>query len=331
MCASTRRSCAPTSSRSRSSSARAKPMFDQNREQFHQFLNAQAAIRGLPAVMMLDKDLNVDRPGRRAGQPEPSSSRRARRSPPINETEPQIGDVPRRQLRGRHHQAARLRRHLSLRRARCSIRACVAQLRATAGGRRPISPISRRAGSACRSPSRLMYTVIALIVLLSAVWIGLNFANYLVAPIRRLIGAAQVVSTGNLYVQVPTRRVRGRPRPARRDLQQDDAGAAHPARRHRARARPDRQPPPLHRGGAGGRQRRRHRRRRRRPHQHPQPLGRAADRPAPRPRRSGSRSPRSCRSSPSMFDDGARRRAAPGAGPGHASAATAASATCRCA
>ena len=55
----------------------------------------------------------------------------------------------------------------------------------------------------------LMYTVISLIVLLSAVWIGLNFANYLVAPIRRLIGAAQVVATGNLYVQVPTRRSEG--------------------------------------------------------------------------------------------------------------------------
>ena len=54
-----------------------------------------------------------------------------------------------------------------------------------------------------------MYTVIALIVLLSAVWIGLNFANYLVAPIRRLIGAAQVVATGNLHVQVPTRRAEG--------------------------------------------------------------------------------------------------------------------------
>ena len=37
----------------------------------------------------------------------------------------------------------------------------------------------------------------------------MNFANYLVAPIRRLIGAAQVVSTGNLYVQVPTRRSEG--------------------------------------------------------------------------------------------------------------------------
>ena len=53
-----------------------------------------------------------------------------------------------------------------------------------------------------------MYTVISLIVLLSAVWIGLNFANWLVAPIRRLIGAAKVVSTGNLYVQVPVPRGR---------------------------------------------------------------------------------------------------------------------------
>ena len=55
----------------------------------------------------------------------------------------------------------------------------------------------------------LMYTVIALIVLLSAVWIGLNFANRLVAPIRRLIGAANIVSTGNLHVQVPVRRSEG--------------------------------------------------------------------------------------------------------------------------
>src|SRR5947209_16975841 len=54
-----------------------------------------------------------------------------------------------------------------------------------------------------------MYTVITLIVLLSAVWIGLNFANRLAAPIRRLIGAANLVSTGNLYVQVPVRRGEG--------------------------------------------------------------------------------------------------------------------------
>src|SRR5260370_36905970 len=50
-----------------------------------------------------------------------------------------------------------------------------------------------------------MYTVVALIVLLAAVWIGMNFANRLVAPIRRLIGAANQVSTGNLQVKVPIR------------------------------------------------------------------------------------------------------------------------------
>ena len=55
----------------------------------------------------------------------------------------------------------------------------------------------------------LMYTVIALAVLLSAAWLGLNFANRLVAPIRRLIGAANIVSTGNLYVQVPVLRSEG--------------------------------------------------------------------------------------------------------------------------
>jgi two-component system nitrogen regulation sensor histidine kinase NtrY len=37
----------------------------------------------------------------------------------------------------------------------------------------------------------------------------LNFANRLVAPIRRLIGAANVVSTGNLHVRVPIRQSEG--------------------------------------------------------------------------------------------------------------------------
>jgi two-component system nitrogen regulation sensor histidine kinase NtrY len=54
-----------------------------------------------------------------------------------------------------------------------------------------------------------MYTLISLIVLLSAAWIGLNFANRLVAPIRRLIGAANIVSTGNLHIQVPIRKSEG--------------------------------------------------------------------------------------------------------------------------
>src|SRR3982074_3371700 len=39
--------------------ARAKPLFDQSREQFNQFLAVQASIRGLPGVMLLDKDVNT--------------------------------------------------------------------------------------------------------------------------------------------------------------------------------------------------------------------------------------------------------------------------------
>jgi two-component system nitrogen regulation sensor histidine kinase NtrY len=54
-----------------------------------------------------------------------------------------------------------------------------------------------------------MFALIALIVLLSAVYFGLNFANRLVAPIRRLIHATDQVATGNFYVQVPVRRDEG--------------------------------------------------------------------------------------------------------------------------
>ena len=54
-----------------------------------------------------------------------------------------------------------------------------------------------------------MYALIATIMLLSATWLGLSFANRLVTPIRRLIAATDQVSTGNLYVQVPIRRSEG--------------------------------------------------------------------------------------------------------------------------
>ena len=54
-----------------------------------------------------------------------------------------------------------------------------------------------------------MYGLLALIMLLSAIWLGLSFANTLIAPIRRLIRATDQVSSGNLYVQVPIRRAEG--------------------------------------------------------------------------------------------------------------------------
>jgi two-component system, NtrC family, nitrogen regulation sensor histidine kinase NtrY len=183
---------------------RQKPLFDQSREQFHQFLAAQASIRGLPAVMLLDKNLNV------IDQVEaPISVDFVKPSPEllagINDTEPQAAMFPNYvaaviKLRGYNDTYLYIARMLDPR--------VMEQLRATQAGVAQYADLaSRRVG--IQIAFALMYTVIALAVLLSAVWIGLNFANYLVAPIRRLIGAAQIVSTGNLYVQVPTRRSEG--------------------------------------------------------------------------------------------------------------------------
>ena len=44
----------------------------------------------------------------------------------------------------------------------------------------------------------LMFAVIALTILMASVLIGLNFANWLVSPIRNLMSAANIVSTGDL-------------------------------------------------------------------------------------------------------------------------------------
>jgi len=186
--------------------ARAKPLFDQSREQFHQFLAVQASIRGLPAVMLLDKDLNiVDQVDPQINEAfvKPSAEVLAA----INDTEPQVA-----MFLDDNYVAAiiKLRGYndLYLYIARLLDPRVLAQLRATQASVAQYADLSARQ-IGIQIAFGLMYTVIALIVLLSAVWIGLNFANYLVAPIRRLIGAAQVVSTGNLYVQVPTRRSEG--------------------------------------------------------------------------------------------------------------------------
>ena len=49
----------------------------------------------------------------------------------------------------------------------------------------------------------LIFIVVALLLLLAAVWIGLNFANRLVRPISTLIAAAERVRGGDLSARVP--------------------------------------------------------------------------------------------------------------------------------
>jgi two-component system nitrogen regulation sensor histidine kinase NtrY len=186
---------------------RAKPMFDEKRDEFRSFVKFQVGVRGLGAVMMLDRDANVlDKVEVTvANQKFIKPSRQALST--VNENEPQIA-----MFLDDHHVAGliKLRGYTDtyLYIARLLDPRVVTQLRATAEGVSQFAQIQAfRPG--LQIAFALVYAVIALIVLLSAIWIGLNFANYLVAPIRRLIGAAQVVSTGNLYVQVPTRRSEG--------------------------------------------------------------------------------------------------------------------------
>ena len=70
-----------------------------------------------------------------------------------------------------------------------------------------ISMDSRRQGIQIAFAS--MFALIALIMLFSAIWFGLSFANRFVAPIRRLINATDQVASGNFYVQVPVRKSEG--------------------------------------------------------------------------------------------------------------------------
>ena len=67
----------------------------------------------------------------------------------------------------------------------------------------------RRSRGGLQVAHGLMYFMIALTTLLAAIWIGLWFASRFVAPIRRLIQAAQQVSRGNLEVELPIRRGEG--------------------------------------------------------------------------------------------------------------------------
>ena len=186
--------------------SRARELFDKDRERMNQMLTLQANVRGLAAAIVLGDDLSVQA---RAATPvhETFSTPSREQLATVTENEPQIVLLPDAsyvagaiKLRGYDNKYLYIARLMDPR--------VIAQLRDTQATASEYALIeARRLG--VQVAFALMYTVIALIVLLSAVWIGLNFANRLVAPIRRLIGAANVVSTGNLYVQVPIRKSEG--------------------------------------------------------------------------------------------------------------------------
>ena len=185
---------------------RAKPVFDQDRDQFRKFLGAQTNGRNLSVALMLKSDGSIVEPAGTTMDKKfvlPSSQLLNETS----DTEPQVAFIPEGdnvasvvKLNGYDGMYLYVARLLDPR--------VVQQLRNTQESVGEYANLEeRRLG--IQIAFALMFAVIALIVLLSSAWIGLDFANRLVAPIRRLIGAANVVSTGNLHIQVPVLRSEG--------------------------------------------------------------------------------------------------------------------------
>ena len=187
--------------------SRAKPLFDSERERFRQLISAQAKVRGLPLTLIVHSDLTIIEKAEVEGVGDIAPPPAAGALSAVGEDVPQVAMFLESKtvaavikLRGYDDAYLYVARPLDPR--------VIEQLQLTQQSVAEFSNLEqRRVG--VQIAFALMYTVIALIVLLSAVWIGLNFANRLVAPIRRLIGAADLVSTGNLYVQVPVRRGEG--------------------------------------------------------------------------------------------------------------------------
>jgi two-component system, NtrC family, nitrogen regulation sensor histidine kinase NtrY len=186
--------------------AHARPLYDQDRRTFRELLTASAAARNLPSAMLIDKDHNILESAQTGIQlafapPPPELLNN------VTETEAEISVIPE-----ENYVAAVIRlrafNDTFLYVARPLDPGVVAQLRQTEASAAEYAELeSRRLG--IQVSFALMFAVIALTILMASVLIGLNFANWLVAPIRRLMDAANIVSTGDLHVQVPVHKSEG--------------------------------------------------------------------------------------------------------------------------
>jgi len=184
----------------------ARPLFDQDRQSFFELLTNNATARNLPGAMLIDKDRNILVTAQTGIQQQFST-------PPqdflnnIDESKPEIAVFPEEnyvaaiiRLRGFTDTFLYVARLLDPR--------VVSQLKQTQASVAEYAQIeSRRLG--IQVAFALMFAVIALTILMASVLIGLNFANWLVSPIRNLMSAANIVSTGDLHVQVPVHKSEG--------------------------------------------------------------------------------------------------------------------------
>src|ERR1700729_2452675 len=185
---------------------RARPLYDQDRQSFREFLTASAASRNLPGAMLIDKDRHVLESAE-TGIPLAFAAPPADFLSNVNENEPEIAVLPE-----QNYVAALIRlrafNDTFLYVARQLDPHVVDQLKQTEASVAEYAEIeARRLG--VQVNFALIFAVIALTILMASILLGLNFANSLVTPIRRLMGAAHMVSTGDLNVQVPVHRSEG--------------------------------------------------------------------------------------------------------------------------
>jgi two-component system, NtrC family, nitrogen regulation sensor histidine kinase NtrY len=184
--------------------AHARPLYDQDRGTFMKLITASAATRNLPGAMLLDKDshilISAD-----------TGIAQTFAAPPADFLKNVKADEPEIAVEENYVAAViRLRAFddTFLYVARLLDPRVVSQLNQTQASVAEYAAIeSRRLG--IQVNFALMFAVIALTILMASILIGLNFANWLVAPIRRLMGAASLASTGDLNVQVPVHKSEG--------------------------------------------------------------------------------------------------------------------------
>lgn len=184
----------------------ARPLYDQDRVTFLQLLTSSAKARNLPGAMLIDKEGHVlvsAQTGIKLAYDTPNPDILQS----VNEESPRIALIPE-----ANYVAAVIRlrafQDTFLYVARLLDPYVVAQLKQTYASAAGYAAIeAQRLG--IQVAIALMFAVIALTTLTASVLLALNFADRFVAPVRRLMSAANVVSTGDLNVQVPVLKSEG--------------------------------------------------------------------------------------------------------------------------
>jgi len=186
--------------------APARRLYDLDPKSFQELLTASAATRNLPSATLIDQN------GKPLASADTGFQLTLAAPPPeflrnVDVTKPEIAVLPE-----ENYVAAVIRLpnfdDTFLYVARQLDPHVVEQLKQTQAGVAEYAAIeASRVGM--QVTFAMIFAVIALTILMAAILFGLNFANWLVAPIRRLMSAANAVSTGDLHVQVPVHKSEG--------------------------------------------------------------------------------------------------------------------------